>query len=264
MKVSIIIVNYNSGTFLRNCLTSISDYVTVAHEIIIVDNASTDTSFSGSRKEFEGNPNYIFIQSKENLGFAKANNLGAQYATGDFLHFLNPDTLLRSDIDESYNIAFRNTEKIYVHLLENPDGSIINQGHRLPLIGVIIKSLYSGEYPKWYLGASVLAHKSMFDFIGKWNEAYWMFAEDLDLFYNCYRKHVAVEILPSVVYHAGGVSYADIWSTKEKERIVNKSTKLFFKINKIYWQYLVLRVMLGMNKIFKNVGITCFTEKYSH
>ena len=263
MTVSIIIVNFNSGPFLNNCLKSILKNVKVDYEVIVVDNFSTDNSFTESRKKFEGMQNYIFVQLEENLGFAKANNIGTEYATGDFLHFLNPDTLLRDDSDESYLKAFQDIGKIYVHLLENPDGCIVNRGHRLPLVGVIIKSLYSGNYPKWYLGASVLVHKRTFELIGKWNESYWMFAEDLDLFYKCYQKKVEVEILPSVVYHAGGMSCASIWSMKERDKKINKSIRLFFKINRIYWQYPVLRVMLGMNKIFKNIGIYCFSEKHT-
>ena len=93
--VSIIIVNYNVRFFLEQCLHSVcAAGQNVPVQVIVVDNASTDGSVAYLQPLF---PQVTFIQSNSNLGFAKACNLGLQQATGAYILFLNPDTLLAED-----------------------------------------------------------------------------------------------------------------------------------------------------------------------
>ena len=90
IDLSIIIVNWNSSDYVRACLRSIYNETRgLDFEIIVVDNASFDGCESILKEEF---PGVIFIQSKENIGFGKANNLGFQHSSGRNLLFLNPDT----------------------------------------------------------------------------------------------------------------------------------------------------------------------------
>lgn len=91
MHVSIIIVNYNTKQLTKNCIESIIAKTSgVEYEIILVDNESSD----GSQEVFASDKQIKFIEAGENLGFGKANNLGVQYAMGDYIFFLNSDTLL--------------------------------------------------------------------------------------------------------------------------------------------------------------------------
>ena len=93
MQVSIIIVNYNTKDITENCIASIiSQTKDVEYEIILVDNASTD----GSKEYFEKRNGIHYIYSNENLGFGRANNLGAKSASGEFLFLLNSIILSRS------------------------------------------------------------------------------------------------------------------------------------------------------------------------
>lgn len=95
VEISIIIVNYNTANLTCNCIESIKKYSTVQnYEIIVVDNASDDLSneLISSR-----HPDIIFIQSNLNLGFGPANNLASKKAKGDYLFFLNSDTLFIED-----------------------------------------------------------------------------------------------------------------------------------------------------------------------
>ena len=86
MHVSIIIVNYNTKQLTKNCIESIIAKTSgVEYEIILVDNESSD----GSQEVFASDKQIKFIEAGENLGFGKANNLGAQYAKGDYIFFLN-------------------------------------------------------------------------------------------------------------------------------------------------------------------------------
>lgn len=96
LEVSTIIVNYNSGRLLANCLTSLLPYFSAEREeVIVVDNASTDDSLTHAQAHF---PWVKFIQVGENLGFGRANNLGAKHALGQWLFFLNPDTEVHGDL----------------------------------------------------------------------------------------------------------------------------------------------------------------------
>lgn len=89
--VSVIVVNWNTRDLLRNCLNSIITQTSVAHEIIVVDNASSDGSADMVRTEF---PSATLIANSKNGGFAAANNQGLRISRGRTVLLLNPDTLI--------------------------------------------------------------------------------------------------------------------------------------------------------------------------
>lgn len=92
MDVSIIIVSYNTKALTLACLHSVYEQTKdISFELIVVDNDSADNSVQAIAEEF---PDIILIASKENLGFARANNLGTKMAKGDYLLLLNPDTVV--------------------------------------------------------------------------------------------------------------------------------------------------------------------------
>ncbi len=96
VKVSVIIVNYNSGLELARCASSVA--LTKGNtEIIVVDNASCDESIQQLRGQFPGEHNLTILVNKENLGFAVACNQGSKVASGDFLLYLNPDCLVEPE-----------------------------------------------------------------------------------------------------------------------------------------------------------------------
>ncbi|MCG2691742.1 glycosyltransferase family 2 protein [Microgenomates group bacterium] len=88
MKVSIIIVNYNGKSYLTDCLASVLKSDFKDFEVIVVDNASTDGSVKGLNRRIR------LIKSKTNLFFTGGCNLGAKKAKGEWLVFLNPDTVV--------------------------------------------------------------------------------------------------------------------------------------------------------------------------
>ena len=92
MQISVIIVNYNVKHFLEQCLYSVQKALLgVESEVMVIDNNSTDNSLSYLQPRF---PGIEFIFNSENLGFAKACNQGLARAKGEFVLFLNPDTIL--------------------------------------------------------------------------------------------------------------------------------------------------------------------------
>lgn len=92
MQVSVIIVNFNTRELLRNCLNSIySQTKDISFEVIVSDNGSVDGSVEMLRSDF---PQVILVDNKANLGFGTANNKGLDVAKGEFVFYLNSDTLL--------------------------------------------------------------------------------------------------------------------------------------------------------------------------
>src|ERR1043166_3582567 len=94
IRASIIIVNYNGGEKLASCLKSVSAHLDSRSEIILVDNASHDGSVDAVADHF---PQVKLIRAGANLGFGAGNNLGVTHASGDYLIFLNPDTLVEEN-----------------------------------------------------------------------------------------------------------------------------------------------------------------------
>jgi len=103
VAISVIIVSYNTLQLTLKAIETLQIETYVSHEIIVIDNASTDGSADAIEKKFAG---LNLIRSKENLGFAAANNLAASYASGDYLLLLNPDTeVLDGAVDQLYKFA---------------------------------------------------------------------------------------------------------------------------------------------------------------
>src|SRR5689334_8763850 len=92
MSLSVILVNWNSTDYVRECIASIYEFTSgLRVEIIVVDNASPVQDLDGLAERF---PEVHVIKSPQNLGFAKANNLGFRHSSGGCVLFLNPDTKL--------------------------------------------------------------------------------------------------------------------------------------------------------------------------
>ena len=92
MDVSIIIVNYNTRDLLKDCLISIYKHTTeIDFEVIVSDNGSVDGSIEMLKKEF---PQVVLIENNANLGFGTANNRGLAVAKGQYIFYLNSDTIL--------------------------------------------------------------------------------------------------------------------------------------------------------------------------
>jgi GT2 family glycosyltransferase len=102
--VSIVVVNWNAREFLRDCIRSIRENVSVAVQIIVVDNASRDGSAAMVRSEF---PDVELIANTENRGFAAANNQGIRIANAPYILLLNPDTIVYAGALEN-SVAYMN------------------------------------------------------------------------------------------------------------------------------------------------------------
>lgn len=203
MKLSIIIVNYNVTRLLRECLFSIRTYVTeVDHEVIVIDNDSTDSSWKDLIPEF---PKVRFISSGTNSGFAKANNKAIQSATGEYLLLLNPDTQLEGFYMKDI-LEFADSQPCFGSLgvrMHDADGKFLPESKRsvpdmFNSFGKLFVS-FRKDNPKSYYrndieetavervdvitGAFFLVRKDVYLEVGGLDESYFMYGEDIDLCY---------------------------------------------------------------------------------
>ena len=95
--VSVIILNYNGKDYLANCLDSVLKCRYSNFEVLLVDNASTDNSMETAQQIFSGDPRLRIIKNPSNLGFSGGNNAGYTHCRGDYVVFLNNDTVVEVD-----------------------------------------------------------------------------------------------------------------------------------------------------------------------
>ncbi|HKB89639.1 MAG TPA: glycosyltransferase family 2 protein [Opitutaceae bacterium] len=229
MNISVILVNWNSKDYLQQCLASLFARCRIVDiEVIVVDAGSFDGCDEMLRREF---PSVVFVQSRENIGYAGANNLGFRHARGRKLLFLNPDTEL---IENSIRVLARQLDSLPMAgiigcRLLNKDftlqtscvqsfPTVLNQAldseylrqrfRRSPLWGMA--ALYSGKTEPTEVealsGACIFVTRECFEQIDGFTESYFMYGEDLDLCFKARRSGHKVYHVPetSVIHYGGG------------------------------------------------------------
>ncbi|MGA2823859.1 MAG: glycosyltransferase family 2 protein [Bacteroidales bacterium] len=241
--ISIIIVNYNSGSLLKDCIASIFDNVDDGYEIIIYDNASSDNSLQMVSMAFPGEPRIRILEGNDNLGFAKANNQAASAAKGKYLHFLNPDILVNPALAADYiKVLDGNKNTVYVTNLADEKGKPLKNRHIIPTLNNYFNCIFRKEkVAYWNIGASLIISCDAFDLIGGWPEDYFMYAEDLDLFYSIHRHKLNISYLDTQLIHLGKGATRNIWNESERTFRVELSFRRFYRKYGISWQYFFLR-----------------------
>ena len=209
---SFVIVNYQTKEMSAACLDSIfKNCPRNEFEIILVDNNSGDGSLDYLRGKFKDS--VLFIAAQENLGFGKANNLGAQKAKGDYLFFLNSDTVLKGNILTAIGDCFKNDENIGLvgGRLILPDGR--EQPHaygRFPNCFNFIKIKFYKNFAaksQWASGAALVVRKNLFEKMSGFDEKFFMYFEDVDLCLRAYKSGFKTVVCPAAnVVHFGGQS----------------------------------------------------------
>lgn len=220
MKLSIIIVNFNGRHFLDTCLRSVSEHVPFKHEVIVVDNASSDGSLEYLRVS---HPGVKVIESSKNLGFAGGNNLGASIAKGDFLLLLNSDTELLDDLSSAISIMEGDSSiGILGAMMLGKDSEFRHSAGHFPEPWrlVFLSSLYkrdngfeTGNFSKrnavwpvdWVEGSFLLTPASLWRDIGGLDDSYFMYVEDIDYARRVVNSGKQVVFFPDISYvHFGG------------------------------------------------------------
>jgi hypothetical protein len=229
----------------------VSETRDLTYEIIVIDSASFDGSEEMTHKEY---PQVRFIQSRENLGFAKSNNLAFEASNGEFLLFLNPDTEI---VGSAINVILSATRSLpdagaVGCKLLNSDGTL--QTSCVQAFPTIFNQILSAEAIRrltprakmWGMkalfekggkpikvemisGACLMMRRRVFERIGRFSDNYFMYAEDADLCYKA-RKHGFTNYFTNraTVIHHGGKSSQQKRSNFSHIMVV-ESTRLFLK-----------------------------------
>jgi len=181
--VSIIIINYNGKHHLEKCLKSLIQIDYKNYEIILVDNNSSDDSINFVKKFY---PSVGIIQLEKNYGFAEPNNIGAKRATGEFLLFLNNDTIVKSNfISELVNVINTDSKIVICQsFLLKPNEEIDSSGDFVDTLGRAYSSRKKVSEVREILsarGAAMLVRKESFFDLGKFDKKFFASFEDVDI-----------------------------------------------------------------------------------
>ncbi len=226
-ELSIIILSYNTAKVTGNCIESIYESLkdsVLRYEVIVLDNASTDDSVKLLKGIQKDHNNLQIIDYKENVGFAKGNNIASKQAKGNYLLFLNSDTIvLNNAIEDLYNYYKANEKNVHFAggKLLNKDGSpqpSCGPFYTLPVVfgALFLKGDYWGltryspddeRQVDWVSGACILTSKDIFEKIGGFDEQIFMYMDEIDLLYRSKLKGYSTFIFPPAKFiHLGSAS----------------------------------------------------------
>lgn len=227
-KITTIIVNYNAGHLLRECVDSLAK-CPLGVEIVIVDNASTD----GSLEHLEELSQVRMIRNRINTGFAAACNKGLAVAAADYVLFLNPDCSFQPGALAALLESLRSDARVGMvgGLLVSPDGTEQGGGRRAvptpwrSFVRAFGLNRFSDRWPKLFFdfhlhkqplpeypieveaisGACMLVKREAMEDIGGWDEGYFLHCEDLDWCMRFRQKGWKVLFVPAArITHALG------------------------------------------------------------
>ncbi|MBU1071366.1 glycosyltransferase family 2 protein [Patescibacteria group bacterium] len=251
--LAIIIVTYNTRKLLDDCLTSVYKAIHPKGglEVVVVDNNSKDGSQEMIKTQF---PQVQLIQNNKNLGFAKANNIGAKLANSNYLLFLNSDTVLKKFSlvkPLKYLKKHPKVGALTIKLLL-ADGTIDYDNRRgfptpwntfcrlFGLSKIFPKSLVFNLYHLGFrqikrptavpviAGSYFLISLKLFNQIGGWDEDYFFYGEDIDICYRLQQAGYKIIYYPKVsTLHLKGASSG---IRQETEKITQASKKIKIKI----------------------------------
>ncbi len=284
MDVSVIIVNYNTLELTKNTINSVIEKIKdLKYEIILIDNASTDSSIEFFEKEYKNK--IIFIKNDENLGFGRANNKGIEIAKGKYVFLLNSDTLL---INNAIKILFDFMEKnencgvcggnlFDVNL--KPTHSFLKKlpclsseiDFQLNFFGKFFRKIsnrrndfnYSKNEKKvgYITGADMMIRKKVLLEIGMFDKEFFMYSEEAELTYRIKQKGYEVISVPQAkIIHLEGKS--SIFKEKKHHMFLESKYKYFYKTSNLktckYVYYIsqigyFLRFLITFNKDYLRI-----------
>jgi GT2 family glycosyltransferase len=263
-KLDIIIVNWNTGKLLRDCLESIliaNRQGFAINRVVVVDNASSDGSAQGLGKL---DLPLIVVNNGENRGFAAACNQGALGSKADYLLFLNPDTRLFSNSLSEPLLFMEQPENRHIGIcglkLTDELGNPTTSCARFPTLKIFLgritglSRLFPKKFPEHLMssqellhslevdqiiGAFFLVRRSVYEKVEGFDERFFMYFEEVDFSFRAKRKGYLSYYLSHVsAYHKGNGSTGQI-----------KSTRLFYSLRSriqygfkhySYWEGIIL------------------------
>lgn len=267
MNVSILIVNYNTHELLADCLRTVYEQTNgVTFEVIVVDNASTDGSEEYVMSRF---PAVRWIASRENLGFGRANNLGASQARGEYLFLLNSDTLLLNNaVKMFYDYAVKNKELCGVlgGWLLAKAGTVNKSYGEFPtvaseigyLFGRLTDRLRGGVTHEkaaekdvdYIVGADMFLSRELYRQFGGFDPNIFMYYEETDLQLRMAKAGVSRRLIPGPqIVHLEGGSFGKNELTYRRFEMSQVSYNYLVGKHRSGIQYLWYKTMLGIIRL---------------
>lgn len=276
MDISVIILNYKTQNLTLDCVKSVLKYTSdISYEIILVDNNSEDGSIETFREFAKKEKLVKVVNSKTNTGFTGGNNLGLAQSGGEFILFLNSDTILNENsIKKSVNFLKQNPQIGALSCkLQNLDGSLQTCGGFFPTLPrvfawmffiddiPVLKNLFRAYHPSpsffnkshyqdWLTGAFFLTSRRILEKVGSWDKSYFMYVEDVDLSYRIKKAGWKIYFWTgTAIKHIGSAS-----SNSERSILSElKNLKLFYKNHMPSWQMLILWFLLKIGSLLRLV-----------
>lgn len=287
VALSIIIINYNLAKEIEDCLNSIllvlDSLKDFRYEIIIVDNNSPDKKLPETQNKFtRDNINFFYLDS--NVGFGKGCNYGFTKASGDYICFLNPDTIINENIFLPIMEIFKNDKSIGIVGPKQQTRSpffdfsagfypnLLFEFFNLFGVGVFFEGFIVFLLTKlkkdkvlevdWILGASIFIRAELFEAINGFDKDYFMFYEEVDLCKRVSSKGYKIIYSPYYsIYHIGSVSgkkdytLYTIRTYSSKYLYISKHYRSFYKFLmktflylQLFSQIIIWSILFPMNK----------------
>ena len=219
--ISIIILNYNAGNLLIECVDSIKKSNYENFEIIIVDNISKDNSHKKCKEKF---PEIKLIENSENLGYCEGNNVGIRVAKGEYVVILNPDTIVDTNwLCELLSAYKKNGEGIYQpKFLATTDHSmLLSTGNMIQIFGfgysrskgdIDKKQFENFERVDFASGTCIFTSKKIIEKIGLFESFLFAFHDDLELCWRGALMNLKSFYVPSAIVYHPIEGYSFKWS----------------------------------------------------
>jgi len=273
--LSIISLNYKKKDLTAVSMRSLYKYYKKEFdngdfEYIVVDNDSKDGSLEFFRKEVKKYNNFKIVASKKNAGYGAGNNLGAKYASGDFMLFLNNDTqvqntafvnmleFLKSHKEADFLggelVTFDGKPQVSTGSFYSPI-SLIFYMLGMQRFGFVDKNPTSIKRVDWIKGACFMVRRSVFEKLRGFDEQIFMYAEDMELCYRAWENGYGIWFYPG-----SKILHAEQGSSNRSFAIINiyKNLIYFYKKHRSKWEYVFVRFILQLKaRILIVIGKIC-------
>ena len=244
--LSIVIVSFNARGDLDRCLASLRDHAPLTpHEIIVVDNGSSDGSAAAVRQT----PGVQVIENRANLGFAAANNVGIRSSRGETFLLLNSDTVvpagaidrLLAELDAAPDVAV-----IGPRLVDTNGRAELSFGRMMSPLAewrqkrlardrhAVERLTRQRSYPDWVSGACLLVRRADAEAVGLLDERFFMYTEDVDFCASIRARGRRILFTPDVeIVHVRGRSAAA--APEATSRAYRRSQLAFYRKHHPAW-----------------------------
>ena len=261
MMVSIIIINYKQRDFLSACVESIFKNIKSSQFEVIIVNNSPEDDLSSLENKFP-----VKLISNKNKGFSNGNNVGAKNSSGEFLFFLNADTIIQDDFlapaikslenknfgasgfklvnsDDTFQISF-GYEISFFNEVKNKNLEKLTWDKDKTRLSQIEKDFSEIKNVDWVSGAAVLIKKNVFDLVGGFDERFFMYMEDADICKKISDKGFKIFYYPfTKIVHLKGKNVNQDFR-KNSYFYAKESQLIYYKMHRGIIENFILRIYL--------------------